>query len=74
MSTQGTSPQDELTKMYTEVAAQNQKRVETIKVLKEIQAFEKEIGEDDLALNEQITQQEMKAQAIQLALERRGYR
>ena len=60
--------------MYTEVAAQNQKRVETIKVLKEIQAFEKEIGEDDLALNEQITQQEMKAQAIQLALERRGYR
>ena len=59
--------------MYTEVAAQNQKRVETIKVLKEIQAFEKEIGEDDLALNEQITQQEMKAQAIQLALERRGY-
>ena len=60
--------------MYTEVATQNHKRVETIKVLKEIQAFEKEIGEDDPALNEQITQQEMKAQAIQLALERRGYR
>ena len=73
MSTQGTSPQEELAKMYTEVAAQNHKREETIKVLKEIRDFEKEIGEDDLALNEQITQQEMKAQAIKLALERRGY-
>ena len=74
MSTQGTSPQDELTKMFAEVAAQNHKREETIKVLKEILNFEKEIGEDDPALSEQITQQEMKAQSIKLALERRGYR
>ena len=74
MSTQGNTPQEELAKMYTEVATQNHKREETIKVLKEIRDFEKEIGQDDLALNEQITQQEMLAQSIKLALERRGYR
>ena len=59
--------------MFEELAKQNKKRAETILDLKQIAEFEREIGEQDQPLEEQITREEMREQAIRMALERRGY-
>lgn len=63
----------ELGSMFEELAKQNKKRAETILDLKQIAEFEREIGEQDQPLEEQITREEMREQAIRMALERRGY-
>ena len=63
----------ELGSMFEELAKQNKKRAETILDLKQIAEFEREVGEQDQPLEEQITREEMREQAIRMALERRGY-
>ena len=63
----------ELAKMFEELAKQNKQRKDTILDLKQIAEFEREIGEEDQPLEEQITREEMREQAIRMALERRGY-
>lgn len=63
----------ELGAMFEELAKQNKQRAETILDLKQIAEFEREIGEQDQPLEEQITREEMREQAIRRALERRGY-
>ena len=59
--------------MFEELAVQNKKRAETIQDLEQIADFEREIGEDDVALQEQITREKLREQSIRMALERRGY-
>ena len=63
----------ELAKMFEELAKQNKQRHEAILDLKQIAEFEREIGERDDPLEEQITREEMREQAINMALGRRGY-
>ena len=63
----------ELAKMFEELAKQNKQRHEAILDLKQIAEFEREIGEVDQPLEEQITREEMREQAINQALGRRGY-
>ena len=63
----------ELAKMFEELAKQNQERKAAIADLKMIAEFEREIGEQDQPLEEQITREELREQAIKMALERRGY-
>ena len=63
----------ELAKMFEELAKQNKQRHEAILDLKQIAEFEREIGEIDQPLEEQITREEMREQAINQALGRRGY-
>ena len=63
----------ELAKMFEELAKQNKQRHEAILDLKQIAEFEREIGEVDQPLEAQITREEMREQAINQALGRRGY-
>ena len=73
MSKEQISTRPELAKMFEELAKQNLQRKEAIADLKQIAEFEREIGEDDKPLEEQITREELREQSIRLALERRGY-
>ena len=73
MSKEQISTRPELAKMFEELAVQNKKRAETIQDLEQIADFEREIGEDDVALQEQITREKLREQSIRMALERRGY-
>ena len=62
-----------LAKMFEELAKQNAQRKEAIEDLRQIADFEREIGEEDQPLQEQIMREELREQAIRQALERRGY-
>ena len=59
--------------MYRNIRIQNNERGESIEVLKKIAEFEREIGEEDQALEEQITREELREQAVNRALDRRGF-